>query len=142
MVLVYKMLKGKCIEKPIKGKNVRDETTKSKDSGFNFDSKTEGESKETRKKGRIRAKKRRIIVESEMSDFEIDSLEEKPIKKRKGKASGKKAQKRTLKRVAILISIMFWLSLRRRMMIIRELIVRTKKGRVTRLRIIWILWRS
>lgn len=91
MVLVYKMLKGKCIEKPIKGKNARDETTESKDSGFNFDSKTEGESEETSKKGRI-------IVESEMSDSETDSLEEKPIKKRKGKASGKKAQKKNTKK--------------------------------------------
>lgn len=98
MVLVYKMLKGKCIEKPIKGKNARDETTESKDSGFNFDSETEGELKETRKKGRIRAKKRRLIVESKMSDSETESLEEKPVKKRKGKSSGKKAQKKNTKK--------------------------------------------
>lgn len=55
MVLVYKMLKRKCIEKPIKGKNARDETMESEASGFNFDSETEGESKETSKKGRNKA---------------------------------------------------------------------------------------
>lgn len=90
MVLFYKMLKGKCIEKPIKGKNARDETTESQASGFNFDSETEGESEETSKKGRNKAKRKRIVVDSDMSESETESFEKKIVKKKKGKATGKK----------------------------------------------------
>lgn len=85
-------MKGKCIEKPIKGKNARDEETESKVSGFNFDSETEGELEELSKKGRNKGKRKRIVVDSDISEFEVESFEGKFIKIKKGKGTEKQTQ--------------------------------------------------
>ncbi|XP_059068521.1 uncharacterized protein LOC131859027 [Cryptomeria japonica] len=94
MALVYKVLKGKCIEKPIKGKKARDDDTESEVCGFNFDSETEGDSEEPSKKGRNKAKRKRIVVDSDMSESEAESFEGKLIKNKKGKGTRKKTQRK------------------------------------------------
>ncbi|XP_059068426.1 uncharacterized protein LOC131858946 [Cryptomeria japonica] len=94
MALVYKVLKGRSIEKPIKGKYARDEDMESEASGFNFDSETEGDSEETSQKGRNEAKRKRIVVDSDISESEAESFEGKFIKKKKGKVTGKKMQRK------------------------------------------------
>lgn len=93
MVLFYKLLKWKSIEKPIRGKNTRDDDTESEYSGFNFDSETEGESKDLSKKGRNKGKRKRIVVDSDLSNSEDESFEEKFIKSKKGKGMGKQTQR-------------------------------------------------
>ncbi|XP_059066974.1 uncharacterized protein LOC131858067 [Cryptomeria japonica] len=84
----------KSIEKPIKGKYERDEDTESEASGFNFDSETEGDSEETSKKGMNKAKRKRIMVDSDISESEAESFEEKFIKRKKGKVTGKQTQRK------------------------------------------------
>ncbi|XP_059067535.1 uncharacterized protein LOC131858340 [Cryptomeria japonica] len=92
MALVYKVLKGKCIKKPIKGKNARDEDTESKVSSFNFNSETEGDSEEPSKKGRNKAKRKMIVVDSDILESEAESFEGKFIKNKKGKDTDKQTQ--------------------------------------------------
>ncbi|XP_059067596.1 methyl-CpG-binding domain-containing protein 10-like [Cryptomeria japonica] len=94
MALVYKVLKGKSIEKSIKGKYVRNEDTKSEASGFNFDSETKGDLEETSKKGRNKAKRKRIVVDLDISESKAELFEGKFIKKKEGKVTGKQIQRK------------------------------------------------
>lgn len=89
MDLVYKLLKGKSIEKPIRGKNTRDDDMESEYSGFDLDSETEGESEDLSKKGKTKGKRKRTVVDSNLSDSEDESFDEKFIKRKKGKGVGK-----------------------------------------------------
>ncbi|XP_059068209.1 uncharacterized protein LOC131858777 [Cryptomeria japonica] len=79
-------------------KNTRYETTESEASGFNFESETEGELKGTRKKGRNKAKRKRIVVDSDMSKSDTESLEKKNFKTKKGKVTRKQTQKKNTKK--------------------------------------------
>ncbi|XP_059068680.1 uncharacterized protein LOC131859142 [Cryptomeria japonica] len=90
--------KTEVITEPIKGKNTRDQTTESEASGFNFDSETEGDSEETSKKGRNKAKRKRIVVDMDILESKTKSFEKKIIKNKKGKAIGKKNQRKNTKR--------------------------------------------
>ncbi|XP_059064705.1 uncharacterized protein LOC131856796 [Cryptomeria japonica] len=82
------------IEKPIKGKYGRNEDTKSEANDFNFDSETEGNSEETSKKGRNKAKRKRIVVDSEILESKAESFEGKFIDKKKGKVTRKQMQRK------------------------------------------------
>lgn len=89
MVLVYKMLKGKIIEKPIsKGKQIRDDETESEDSGFNLYFETEGESENLSK-----GKSKGTTVDSDLSYSEEVSFDDKIIMSKKRKGMGKQTQR-------------------------------------------------
>lgn len=94
MVLVYKMLKGKIIEKPIsKGKKIRDDDTESENSGLNLYSETEGESEDFSNKGKTKGKRKRTDVDSYLLDYEDESFDDKIIKIKKRKGMGKQTQR-------------------------------------------------
>lgn len=95
MVLVYKMLKGKIIEKPInKGKQIRDDETEREDSGFNLYSETKGESEYFSNKGKTKGKSKGTTMESDLSDSEEESFDDKIIMSKKRKGMRKQTQKR------------------------------------------------
>lgn len=94
MVLVYKLLKGKTIEKPIsKGKKIRDDDTESENSGFNLYSETEGESEDFSNKGKTKGKSKRTVEDSDLSNSEDESFDDKFIKRKKRKGMGRQTQR-------------------------------------------------
>ncbi|XP_057828614.1 uncharacterized protein LOC131039796 [Cryptomeria japonica] len=75
-------------------KYARDEDTESEASGFNFDSETKGDSEKTSKKDRNKAKRKRIVVDSNISESKAEKFEGKFIKEKKGKVTGKQMQRK------------------------------------------------
>lgn len=82
------------IEKPIsKGKQIRDDDTKSEDSGFNLYSETESESEDFSNKGKTKGKSKGTIVDSNLLDSKEDSFDDKIIKSKRRKGMGKQTQR-------------------------------------------------
>lgn len=94
MVLVYKMLKNKIIEKPIiKGKQIRDDETESEDSGFNLYPETEGEFEDFSNKGKTKGKSKGTTMEFDLSESKEESFDDKIIMSKKRKGMGKQTQR-------------------------------------------------